>query len=230
MTTSREQSVLDNALKQAAQQLLSGIANFDASSILIFGNNSQDVEVIKARWPEARISFADANELPSSATFDLVFSNNYFQHLPTHAELINKLYRLLNKDGILAVQVPNALNMPIHVLMESISREKIWKDFFREITANYFVPKYYYEILSELGAEIVLWESYFNHIFSHYQEIVDFYSLTEMKPYLAKLSDDEMRDDFKNRLLNLLPIEYKKQTNSTILFPYRRTFFIAKKQ
>lgn len=228
----KTQQILNTELKQPAIDLISHIEKEDVDNILVVGGIEQDIHLFKARWPDATVVFVAAQEIskeiPSLGQFDLVFSNAAIQYLPNHTQLITSIFQLLNKDGILAVQVPNALNMPIQVMMESIARDKKWRDFLKDIYINYFVPKYYYEVLSKLTSEILLWETNYNRIFFHYQEIVNLYAETEMKEYLQRIPDEDKRTAFTELLLDMLPADYKKQSNEAILFPYRRTFFIAK--
>ncbi len=219
-------------LIQPAVDLIARIDKEDVSQLLLIGGSSQDSALLQNRWKEARVVKADLQELNGDYTslgqFDLVFSNSAIHYCANHTQLITALFGLLTKNGLLAVQSPNAANMPIQVMLESIAGDKKWAHFFKEIAANYFVPNYYYEILSNLTSELLLWETNYMSVFFHYQELVHLYAQTEMKPYLNTLPTDELRQNFVAQLLDLLPAEYKKQTNGAILFPYRRTFFIAK--
>lgn len=226
------QQILNTALKQPAIDLISSIEKEDVNSILVIGGVEQDINLLKTRWPEATVVFVatqEIKELASLGQFDLVFSNGAIQYLPNHTQLITNLFELISKQGVLAIQVPNALNMPIQVMMENIAQDKKWRELLKNIYINYFVPKYYYEVLSPLTNSIMLWETNYQLIFFHYQEIITLYAETEMKEYLNRFTDEHKRTKFSELLLDMLPSEYKKQTNGAILFPYRRTFFIATK-
>ncbi len=222
--------MLDKILHQSAQYLLASFNKITPSDILVFSDSERDVEMLKGLFPSSSIAVFEFDSLPARGTYDLIFSNNYFPHLPSHTDLIQRLMGLLNAGGLLAVQTPNALNMPIHVIMESIAGGRKWKRYFMGLTANYFVPSYYYEVLCNLSDEIDLWETNHQHVFSQHQEILDLYTETEMKVYLDRIPNDELRDKFKKKILELLPADYKKQTNQAILFPYRRTYFTAIKK
>lgn len=228
----RVQQILEKELRQPALDLIAKIEKEQIDSILVVGGIQQDIALLQARWVSATIIFVEAQEfqkkLSSLAQYDLVFSNSAIQYLPNHKELTAHLFQLLKVDGVLAVQVPNALNMPIQVSIESIARDKSWRESFRDIVINYFMPSYYYEALAPFTTNISLWETTYQRVFSQYQEIIDLYAETEMKYYLQCIKNEEKRAQFLKLLLNVLPSEYKKQSNQAILFPYRRTFFIAK--
>lgn len=232
MLENNTSQLLTTVFKQPAVDLIARIDKEDVSQLLLIGGSNEDSTLLQNRWKEARIVTVNLQELngdyASLGQFDLVFSNASIHYYPNHIQLITALFRLLTKNGVLAVQTPNAANMPIQVMLESIARDKKWAHFFTEIAANYFVPNYYYEILSQLTSELLLWETNYISVFFHYQELVHLYAQTEMKPYLSALPTDELRENFVSLLVDLLPAEYKKQTNGALLFPYRRTFFIAK--
>jgi len=227
----RNQQILETELKRTATDLIARIDKDDVNQILVVGCIEQDISLLKARWKKATVIVVEtakiSGDISSLGQFDLVFSNASIQYLPYHERIITKLFQLLKGKGVLAIHVPNAANMPINLMMESISRDKKWQEYLKDVIGYYFAPSYYYEILSKLSTDIQLWEINYSHILNHYQELIDLYAVTEMKIYLDKLPDEKMQEAFSNELLQLLPAEYKRQTNQTILFPFKRTFFIA---
>ncbi|MFA6697585.1 MAG: methyltransferase domain-containing protein, partial [Eubacteriales bacterium] len=99
--------------------------------------------ILKLRWPEAELIGLDDSEamiqqakekykdikwvladatgdLSSLGTFDIVFSNAAIQWMPNHPALIKNMFKLLNKGGVLAVQVPYTEEMPIHTDLQKL--------------------------------------------------------------------------------------------------------------
>ena len=96
-------------------------------------------ELLVARWPDAEVSGFDTSpdmiakarqrlpgiafDLADAATWapaepvDVIFANAVFQWLPEHPSLLARLMEFLAPGGALAVQMPDNLTEPSHMLM-----------------------------------------------------------------------------------------------------------------
>lgn len=182
----------------------------------------------KKRLPECTFTQADANmDLSHLGKFDLVFSNAVLQWLPSHTELITKLFKLLNPGGALAVQIPNVRNMKIQTAI----REAVKTPEFKERFEGFFPyhineADYYYDILSKLSNDFYLWETKYYHILESHQSIIDWYSSTGFRPYHAKLTKDEI-PVFNDRVLSSAKKHYKALCDGSVMFPFIRLFFVV---
>ncbi|MCL2343464.1 MAG: methyltransferase domain-containing protein [Firmicutes bacterium] len=210
--------------------------------------------VLKARWEQAEITGLDSSEsmigeakskypgmnwlcadasgdLTGLGLFDVVFSNAAIQWIPNQESLLPKLFGMLNRGGILAVQVPCTKYMPIHTELEKLTSTDQWKPHFSNMASTYSVHTvdFYYDLLCRLTPDIDLWETNYFHIMNTYSDIVKWYSGSGLRPYLDCLTDAKINAEFVKEYENALKDTYPIQADGRILFPFTRIFFIAKK-
>ena len=71
-----------------------------------------------------RYTFIEANVahwVPTENT-DLLFANAIFQWVPNHLKQLQRLLGALPTGGVLAVQMPDNLDEPSHLLMREVAR------------------------------------------------------------------------------------------------------------
>ena len=75
----------------------------------------------RKRLPKARFEQADAATwLPERGT-GVVFANAVYQWIPGHKEQFARIVEQLEPGGVLAVQMPDNLMEPLHVLMREVA-------------------------------------------------------------------------------------------------------------
>ena len=188
------------------------------------------IEQAGINYPDIKWICADAaDDLRSLGKYDLVFSNAALQWLPDQDIVLRNLYGLLNSGGVLAVQVPNTVNMPLRIELKKLADSEKWKDRFRNFDTTHAVNQagYYYDILSRLSSEIYLWQTDYYHVMDSHDDIIKWYSSTGLRPYLDILTEEEITHflyDYKK----LLEASYEtSSSNGKILFPFTRIFFTA---
>ena len=170
-------------------------------------------------------------DLSHLGKFDIIFSNAVFQWIPQNEVLIPKLFKMLNRNGVLAAQIPFVQEMPIHkIIMELVNRPK-WSEHFRHLSTSYklYSPEFYYDVLSGITQDIDLWETRYFHIMNGYDDILHWYTSTGLRPYLECLGDDVKKTEFINDVLTEIRQNYTTYKDGKILFPFNRVFFIAYK-
>jgi trans-aconitate 2-methyltransferase len=212
------------------------------------GNSTQ---VLSEKWPEAKITGIDNSEamiekaqkdLPLlnwklmdagkddiNEKYDIVFSNATIQWIPNHAELLLKFSKIMTENGIIALQIPQFLEMPISKSIARVAEDKMWAARTQKIN-NYFTIhhySYYYNELSKLFGKIEMWETHYMHIMDSHQSILDMIASTGLRPYLATLESEKDQEDFKNSVLEKIRTDYPEQENGKVIFPFQRLFFIA---
>jgi trans-aconitate 2-methyltransferase len=199
----------------------------------IVGLDNSEEMIKKARedYPMQKWVLADASVFESDQKYDLVFSNATLQWIPNHEKLFPRLFNLLNDKGAVAVQVPAHMDSPINRALSSVASSKRWYSFtggdLAKQSINLQSPDYYYDLLSPMASDLDLWVTIYYHVLSSHEGLIEWYKGTGMRPYLERLPDDASRAEFENEVLEECRSSYKLQMNGTILFPFRRVFFVA---
>lgn len=208
-------------------------------------------EVLRGRWPEARIAGldssremiaaarqrypegdwieADAATWTSDEAFDVVFSNAALQWLPDHAAVVSRLFGLVAPCGALAVQIPSYSRNPVRVHIHEISEDARWTDRMAAARSALTMepPAFYYDVLSPMAAKIDLWETEYSHVMTDADAIVDWISSTGLRPFLAALSSAEERGSFLETLRERVAESYPQRADGKVLFPFKRLFVVA---
>ena len=211
-------------------------------------------EILSKRWPDAEISGLDSSatmiekarhDFPSiewihddaakfvpSKKYDLIFSSAALQWIPGHKSLLPQLYGWLKPGGVLAVQVPANNQSALHLAMIKVSRTEKWYDFTKncESLIFYHSPDFYYEILSQLTADLNIWETTYYHIMESHMALIEWYRSTGMRTYLESLPDDISRKEFESEILEEILTSFPLQADNKVIYPFRRLFFLARKK
>jgi len=199
----------------------------------ILGVDKSEKMIQKARqdYPQQQWMIGDASTLNTRTTYNIVFSNAAIHWMPRHDVLLQRLFQIVNQNGILAVQVPANQESPLYQAIVRVSESKKWSAFTagREDVITYHSADFYYDQLCSYAEEIFIWETVYYHIMNSYAELIDWYKGTAMKPYLDSLPSDDGRDEFAREVLSECKAAYPLQRDGRILYPFKRLFFIARK-
>jgi len=194
----------------------------------------------------------------SSSMYDLVFSNAALHWCVDHEELFpNILKNLVNPNGgVLAVQIPDTMHQPSHVLMNTA----IFRSGMLDKTGHVRIPRcehdalWYYQLLSPLVKEIDMWNCEYTHQLptqapNNYADshdssvlrhpVLEWTKSTGLMPIIEALGGEASRDcqaylDEYDRLLNeAYPIvklqnKYHSQGIYVTILTYRRFFLTCK--
>lgn len=167
------------------------------------------------------------NPLEDLGKFDLVFSNAALQWLNDQGAVIKNLSRLLNKKGVLAMQIPDFDEMQISRCIRDVAAS--YGQVFDGIEKDLYhcgSPVYYYNELAKYFMRIELWETDYYHVMNSQEDIIEFISSTGLRPYLSRL-DEEQQKAFLKDVLAQIKIPYNYQEDGKVLFTFKRIFFIA---
>ncbi len=170
----------------------------------------------------------DAAEWAADRPVALIFSNAALQWLPDHARLMPRLAAELVPGGVLAVQMPRQYGAPSHRFLRDFAAEMFPDRFdLAAWTAPVAPPVDYHRMLAPLG-RVDVWETDYVQRLDPVAEghpVRRFTEATAMRPFLDKLSAPEAAE-FVARYDAALGSAYPVERDGSVLFPFRRLFFV----
>ena len=129
----------------------------------------------------------------------------------------------------MAVQMPLSYRLVIYDIVRELSESKKWTGYFDKAEKiNTLSPERYFDMLSDLTDDFTIWETVYYHRMKSYDDIIEWYKGTGLRPYFNAL-DDEKRDEFKEDILRELRKNIPMQKNGEVIYKFPRLFFTAKK-
>jgi len=245
--------VFKNERAQPSIDLVNRIGAENPKSIIDIGcGPGNSAEILRKRWPAARITgvdsspamiaeaqksypdiewrLQDAADLDMSEQYDVVFSNATIQWIPDHGRLLKGFADITNNGGIIAVQMPLYNEMPIAKMIDEIFHDLFPdSDFSFDSVFTFHEPRFYYETLSAATSRVELWETSYYHLMSSHKGIYDMVESTGMRPYFERISDDSAKSIFIERVIKGLEKIYPAAADGMVLFPFKRLFMLAAK-
>lgn len=238
---------------QPAIDLVMRIAHDNPKSILDIGcGPGNSTGILYERWRTARITGLDnspamlekaknknkyinwvlsdaSGDLSPLGQFDIIFSNAALQWIPDNEILINKLFNMLNPEGVLAAQVPYMEEMTISKVINEVVNQADWAGHFANLSTPYKMkpPEFYYDVLAGLTSAVYLWETTYFQIMHSHDDLLQWCKSTALRPYLDCIADGGEQAQFENDLLTCIKKHYRAKQDGKVLFPFDRIFFIA---
>ena len=189
------------------------------------------VAAARERLPQVPFEVADAGAWRATGPApDLLFSNAVFQWVPDHARLLPALVRQLAPGGRLAVQMPDNLNEPAHLLMGEVAAQGPWASRLANVQREQRPSAdWYFRVLREAGAAVDLWRTtYYHQLAGGPRAVVEWFKGSGLRPFLKPLSEQEQAD-YLARYEQALAGAYPMLPDGTVLLPFPRLFFIAQR-
>lgn len=168
-------------------------------------------------------------DLENLGKYDVIFSNACLQWVPYHGTIIPKIFSRLNKNGMLAVQMPINLQERLFQIITEVISEGKWNFSSMNIeTSNTLTQEEYFDILSSCTDDFDIWETVYYHKMPSVEAMVEWVKGTRLRPYISAL-DKEKADMLEKEITDRAKESYIAQKNSEIIFKFRRLFFTAVK-
>lgn len=199
------------------------------AEVMGFDTSESMLAEARKRLPKARFEQADASAwLPSPGT-EVVFANAVYQWIPGHLQQFARIVERLDQGGVLAVQMPDNLMEPLHVLMREVAARP---QFLKKLAGapRGPLPKVsaYYDALIPYARRVDVWHIVYNHVMSGPSAIVDWIGGTGLTPFLQRLEPPEQRE-FLAAYTAEIEKAYPRAADGKILMAFPRLFIIAER-
>jgi trans-aconitate 2-methyltransferase len=234
------------------RDLIAAIPTPEASRVLDLGcGPGNSTEALLARYPTASISGVDSAEdmiraargrLPGVSferadistwripgSWDVILANAVLHWVPDHAALLPRLVDALSPGGSLAVQMPDNLGEPSHILMQQVASHGPWVAKLagaRDERSPVAPPSWYYNWLRPLCTRVGVWRTTYHHPLAGIDAVVEWFKGSGLRSFLAPL-DPEEQTEYLLRYRAALATAYPKQPDGSMLLPFPRLFFVA---
>jgi len=254
LSWSAEQYVaFEDERTRPVRDLIAALPPIDARSVIDLGcGPGNSTEVLAARYPEARVAGIDTSpdmiaaarrRLPQfefavedvqdckfPGPFDVILANALLQWVPHHETLLPELIGKLAQRGGLAVQMPDNLDAPAHLLMREIAGKGPWAAKLADAAAAR-TPlagvDWYYELLRPRCAKVDIWRTTYHHPLSGgAAAIVEWFKGSGLRPFIEPLSDAE-RSAYLKLYTAAIAEAYPALADGSVLLPFPRLFMVA---
>lgn len=249
--SARTYSVFEQERTRPVRDLVAAIPTQTARTAVDLGcGPGNSTEVLAARYPQAEVSGVDSSDdmvaaarqrLPQmqfaladiaawqpAQPCDVILANASLQWLPDHATLYPRLVGQLAGGGSLAVQTPDNLQEPAHLLAREVAASGPWA---RKIADVRHPPRhdaaFYYQLLQPHCSALDVWRTtYFHPLAGGPAAVVEWFKGSALRPFMAPLDENE-KAAFLDRYLAAVTDAYPALPNGTVLLPFPRLFIVA---
>ena len=207
--------------------------------------------LLRARWPEARITGVDSSEamLAKAASAvpdvawqqadlaswqpprpaDLIYSNAALHWLTDHDRRFPALLAQLKPGGVLAVQMPRNFLAPSHTAIADAARSGPWRTKLEPLLRPVPVsePAFYFDVLAPHASSLDIWETEYQHVLEGEDPVKEWTKATWLNPLLDALEEPE-RAQFERCYAGMVAKAYPRRPDGRTLLPFRRLFMVAK--
>jgi trans-aconitate 2-methyltransferase len=237
-----------------SRDLLAQIPLADARKVVDIGcGPGNSTELLVKRWPQAAVTGIDTSadmlrqareRLPAQKFIetnvahwappdntDVLFANAIFQWVPGHLKQLQRLAGALPRGGVLAVQMPDNLDEPVHVLMREVAQSGPWHEQLADKARMRDVlpaPGGYYDALRPICSRLDIWHTIYNHVLEDAAAVVEWVKGTGLRPFLDPLEAPE-RKQYLAEYTARVAAAYPPQPDGKVLLRFPRLFIVAVK-
>jgi trans-aconitate 2-methyltransferase len=205
------------------------VARFPRAEIVGLDSSAEMLERARHILPNVSFEMADLGTWRPERPADLLFANAVFQWVPDHLRVLRELAEALASGGILAVQMPDNVVEPAHVLMRESAEDEPWAERLARggpARKPLLPPDAYYDELRPLCRRVDIWHTIYNHVLADAPAIVEWMMGSGLRPTLALLDEAE-RQAFLAAYTARIAAAYPVLCDGRVLLPFPRFFCIA---
>ena len=195
-------------------------------------NSSAMLASARERLPGARFEQADIETWRPHEPPVLAYANAALQWVPDHERLLPRLFGALAPGGVLALQMPDNLGEPSHVLMREVAALPRFAHRLGDAAGQrtpLLAAARYYDLLVDTAAQVDVWRTTYHHRMADAAAIVQWLRATGLKPFVDPLAPDE-RADFLLEYERRLEAAYPARRDGQRLLAFPRLFVVAQRR
>jgi trans-aconitate 2-methyltransferase len=205
-------------------------ARFPSATLVGMDSSPDMIDAARKRLPDVRFEVDDIATWRNPGPFDVILANASLQWVSDHAALLPMLQGKLSPGGSLAVQIPDNLEEPAHLLMQEIAAAGPWAAKLAQAPHARAVrhsADWYYRTLRASGAAVDVWRTTYHHpLAGGAAAVVEWFKSTGLRPCIGPLDTTE-RASFLAQYETAIARAYPALSDGTVLLPFPRLFFIA---
>ncbi len=167
--------------------------------------------------------------------YDLIYANASLQWVGGHEQLLARLFTALAPLGVLAIQMPDNLHEPSHLLMREVAALAQFAQHIGDaagMRAAILAPQDYYDLLAapELhAASVDVWRTVYQHPLQSSAAIAEWLGATGLRPFMEALPE-ALRPQFLAEYQRRLALAYGARADGTRLLAFPRLFVVAQRK
>lgn len=198
------------------------VSGFDTSPAML--------EDARKRLPQVDFFEADASQWLPDDNVDVLFSNAVFQWIPDHIATLTRIVAAMKPGAVLAVQMPDNMDEPVHQLMRRTADRMPFADKLAGASRKPLPPVgAYVDALSAAGAAVDIWHTIYNHPMKDGAAIVEWVKSTGLRPFMAPLDEAEQAQ-FVEAYAGAIDEAYAPLADGSRLLRFPRMFIVARKR
>ncbi|NVN87548.1 MAG: trans-aconitate 2-methyltransferase [Rhodopseudomonas sp.] len=205
------------------------VARWPQASVVGVDTSADMLKQARARLPEHKFVEANVAHWAMPAGTDVVFANAVFQWVPDHLKQLKRLLGGLPDGGVLAVQMPDNLDEPSHIMMREVAFQEPWRAHLAkaaELRDDLPKPGVYYDALRPLCSRLEIWHTIYNHVLDDAVAIVEWVKGTGLRPFVDPLEPPE-RKAYLAAYTARIAAAYPPQADGKVLLRFPRIFLVA---
>lgn len=204
------------------------INRFKTAQITGLDSSKEMIVAAKDRLPQTSFIQENIATWMPESSYDLIFANATFQWVPDHLEVMIKLFKSQKSGSVFAIQVPDNLREPSHLLMKQVAKQDPWKKKFTVPIEREEIhsPEVYYASFKPFAQYLDIWETTYHFPLAHSDKIFEMMESTGLRPYLERLSLEE-RIEWISLYKQELKRAYPPLSNGEVIYRHPRLFIVA---